>query len=229
MKSQIELARGLVIGKLVLCFPLGNTPHGTRLWICKCDCGKFVKRDAGTIRVAIQNKHESSCKECQREQTRIRSHATLKKIREYKENAPMLKEHYRQMWGKYACLYTSNFEYREIHILMRELTEEFGPVREWELEDKNFSLDSIYEDEARKPMIVRYCDICGTKLGDGTSERNYASPQIKVMCFPATKERQHVVTLKVELHVTPVNGLNCKEVCSACVAKVVQDGKEAVK
>ena len=226
---MICLRRGLYVGRLVLCFPLGKDSRYRKIWICKCSCGNYCKRSDNVIATAISRNHDSKCRECNKEQALERLAKGRIKIQEYKLNLPKQKELFRRLWDKHHDLYITQYEPKEIFSLMREFVDEFGPVREWELGNENFSLDSVYEEEAKKIMIVKYCDICGEKLGEVVSEKNYATPQVKKHTFPPTDKRAYPVTLKIELNVTPTNAINCKEICASCVAKAVQDGQEVSK
>ena len=221
-----KLVRGFKIGKLTLCFTLKRDKQYRRIWVCKCECGNYCKRTHTALYNAIALNLESACNECNHEKAYIRLEKCRRKIQDYRYNQPLLAVRYKRMWDLFGDLYSSAYEPREGFHIMRELVQEFGPVREWELENKNFSLDGIYEEEEKETMVIKYCDICGEKLNEENSYKNYMVGQTKILMFPGNKSRGPVemrVIYRVETH-----GEACHEICLDCVRKTVNEGVDGL-
>ena len=52
---------GCRFGKLTVMERLENAKYGQRVWLCKCDCGKFIKRPTGELRNRSKYGRDTSC------------------------------------------------------------------------------------------------------------------------------------------------------------------------
>ncbi len=218
-----KLVRGLVIGKLTLCFPLGSHPKYGRYWVCRCSCGNYAKRTVASLGVAISKKSRSMCRECYLEYRRELLKTATGILDQYGMRGAKMRRALKNQWEEYNSLYSGVFDTRQENLLMHELVEEFGPVREWELENKNFSLDGIYEDEVKETMVIKYCDICGKKLDESNAYKNYAVGQVKKLTFPKNESRGEIV-MRVMYRVD-TRGDACHEICLDCIRNVVNNGE----